>query len=137
MNREKARACQQLQDNADVCRFEHVLHACTPQVSLSTAVMPMVKMVPRGFTAAADAYLTPGILRSVKCLSPNSKSVGQTRSAALHHDSLGHSDPAASLVVSCLDGSVLGLWQKVGTLPLSKSSDQQETSNTVCPRPQH
>eukprot|EP00882_Tetradesmus_deserticola_P022577 GHRQ01024502.1.p1 GENE.GHRQ01024502.1~~GHRQ01024502.1.p1 ORF type:complete len:210 (+),score=66.08 GHRQ01024502.1:1021-1650(+) len=33
------------------------------QVSLSHAVMPMVKMVPRGFTAAADAYLTPHILR--------------------------------------------------------------------------
>ena len=33
------------------------------QVSLSSAVMPMVKMVPRGFTAAADAYLTPHILR--------------------------------------------------------------------------
>eukprot|EP00878_Enallax_costatus_P038299 GHUV01043494.1.p1 GENE.GHUV01043494.1~~GHUV01043494.1.p1 ORF type:complete len:278 (+),score=63.93 GHUV01043494.1:146-979(+) len=32
------------------------------QVSLSHAVMPMVKMVPRGFTAAADAYLTPHIL---------------------------------------------------------------------------
>ena len=37
--------------------------SCTPQVSLSSAVMPMVKMVPRGFTAAADAYLTPHILR--------------------------------------------------------------------------
>lgn len=35
------------------------------QVSLSSAVMPMVKMVPRGFTAAADAYLTPGILRYI------------------------------------------------------------------------
>ena len=34
------------------------------QVSLSSVVMPMVKMVPRGFTAAADAYLTPHILRS-------------------------------------------------------------------------
>ncbi len=33
------------------------------QVSLSSVVMPMVKMVPRGFTAAADAYLTPHILR--------------------------------------------------------------------------
>jgi hypothetical protein len=33
------------------------------QVSLSHEVMPMVKMVPRGFTAAADAYLTPHILR--------------------------------------------------------------------------
>lgn len=33
--------------------------------------MPMVKMVPRGFTAAADAYLTPHILRcdtGVLCL---------------------------------------------------------------------
>lgn len=35
------------------------------QVSLSSAVMPMVKMVPRGFTAAADAYLTPHILRYI------------------------------------------------------------------------
>jgi hypothetical protein len=33
------------------------------QVSLSAEVMPMVKMVPRGFTTAADAYLTPHILR--------------------------------------------------------------------------
>lgn len=39
---------------------------CVLQVSLSHAVMPMVKMVPRGFTAAADAYLTPHILRSDK-----------------------------------------------------------------------
>ena len=28
--------------------------------------MPMVRMVPRGFTAAADAYLTPHILRYVR-----------------------------------------------------------------------
>lgn len=33
------------------------------QVSLSHEVMQMVKMVPRGFTAAADAYLTPCIQR--------------------------------------------------------------------------
>ena len=32
------------------------------QVSLSHKVMPMVKMVPRGYTACADAYLTPVIL---------------------------------------------------------------------------
>ena len=31
------------------------------QVSLSSRVMPMVKIVPRGYTAAADAYLTPHI----------------------------------------------------------------------------
>ena len=33
------------------------------QISLSSEVMPMVKMVPRGYTAAADAYLTPHIMR--------------------------------------------------------------------------
>lgn len=33
------------------------------QVSLSSEVMQMVKMVPRGFTASADAYLTPHIMR--------------------------------------------------------------------------
>lgn len=33
------------------------------QVSLSSSIMAMVKMVPRGYTAAADAYLTPHILR--------------------------------------------------------------------------
>lgn len=30
-------------------------------VSLSSAVMPMVRIVPRGFTASVDAYLTPAI----------------------------------------------------------------------------
>ncbi|XP_033626321.1 5-oxoprolinase-like isoform X1 [Asterias rubens] len=30
-------------------------------VSLSSSVMPMVRMVPRGYTASADAYLTPCI----------------------------------------------------------------------------
>lgn len=33
------------------------------QVSLSSEVMPMVKIVSRGFTATADAYLTPHIVR--------------------------------------------------------------------------
>ncbi|XP_053104101.1 5-oxoprolinase isoform X2 [Hemicordylus capensis] len=33
------------------------------QVSLSSEVMPMVRAVPRGFTACADAYLTPCIRR--------------------------------------------------------------------------
>ncbi|KAK9839403.1 hypothetical protein WJX81_000039 [Elliptochloris bilobata] len=35
------------------------------QVSLSHEVMQMVKMVPRGFTATADAYLTPHIMRYI------------------------------------------------------------------------
>ncbi|KAJ7338275.1 hypothetical protein JRQ81_011031 [Phrynocephalus forsythii] len=33
------------------------------QVSLSSEVMPMVRVVPRGYTACADAYLTPCIRR--------------------------------------------------------------------------
>jgi 5-oxoprolinase (ATP-hydrolysing) len=41
----------------------HASPAAVLQVSLSHKVMRMVKMVPRGFTAAADAYLTPHILR--------------------------------------------------------------------------
>lgn len=36
------------------------------QVSLSSEVMPMIKIVPRGFTACADAYLTPCIKRYVE-----------------------------------------------------------------------
>jgi len=36
------------------------------QISLSSKVMPMVKMVPRGFTAAADAYLTPHIMKYIQ-----------------------------------------------------------------------
>ncbi|CAL8463366.1 g2900 [Coccomyxa elongata] len=36
------------------------------QVSLSSEVMQMVKMVPRGFTATADAYLTPHIMRYIE-----------------------------------------------------------------------
>jgi 5-oxoprolinase (ATP-hydrolysing) len=39
------------------------------QVSLSSRVMQMVRMVPRGFTATADAYLTPHIMRYVSVLS--------------------------------------------------------------------
>jgi len=34
-------------------------------VTLSSEVMPMVKMVPRGYTACADAYLTPAIRRYI------------------------------------------------------------------------
>lgn len=37
--------------------FEHV--------SLSHDVMPMVKIVPRGYTACADAYLTPHIKKYI------------------------------------------------------------------------
>lgn len=36
------------------------------QISLSHEVMPMVKLVPRGFTATADAYLTPHIMKYIQ-----------------------------------------------------------------------
>lgn len=38
------------------------------QVSLSHQVMPMVRIVPRGFTACADAYLTPHIKKYIQVL---------------------------------------------------------------------
>lgn len=38
------------------------------QVSLSHEVMPMIKMIPRGFTACADAYLTPHIKKYLKVI---------------------------------------------------------------------
>jgi len=37
-----------------------------PQISLSHRVAPTVRMVPRGHTAAADAYLTPRVARYVR-----------------------------------------------------------------------
>lgn len=36
------------------------------QVSLSHAITSMVRIVPRGFTASADAYLTPHIREYVR-----------------------------------------------------------------------
>jgi 5-oxoprolinase (ATP-hydrolysing) len=36
------------------------------QISLSSELMQMVKMVPRGYTACADAYLTPCISRYIQ-----------------------------------------------------------------------
>ncbi|PVD21468.1 hypothetical protein C0Q70_19641 [Pomacea canaliculata] len=43
------------------------------QVSLSSHVMPMVRMVPRGYTACADAYLTPCIKKYVSSFSSGFK----------------------------------------------------------------
>ncbi|XP_068721717.1 5-oxoprolinase-like isoform X2 [Montipora capricornis] len=36
------------------------------QVSLSSTIMPMVRIVPRGYTASADAYLTPCIKKYIQ-----------------------------------------------------------------------
>lgn len=46
-------------------------------VSLSSEVMPMVKAVPRGFTTAADAYLTPVISRYVESFRSGFDQVGR------------------------------------------------------------
>jgi 5-oxoprolinase (ATP-hydrolysing) len=39
------------------------------QISLSSKVMPMIKMVPRGYTTCVDAYLTP-VIRVSLYMSP-------------------------------------------------------------------
>ncbi|XP_012343287.1 5-oxoprolinase isoform X1 [Apis florea] len=44
-----------------------------PQVSLSHEIMPMARIVPRGFTACADAYLTPHIKRYLRGFSSGFK----------------------------------------------------------------
>jgi 5-oxoprolinase (ATP-hydrolysing) len=49
---------QQIGDLAQSIGFSHV--------SLSSQVMPMVKIVPRGTSATADAYLTPCIKQYIK-----------------------------------------------------------------------
>ncbi|KAF7992741.1 hypothetical protein HCN44_005085 [Aphidius gifuensis] len=43
------------------------------QVSLSHEIMPMVRIVPRGFTASADAYLTPHIKNYLQSFSSGFK----------------------------------------------------------------
>lgn len=59
-----------------VCFYSYIEHELTvgkiakevgfEHVSLSHDVMPMVKIVPRGFTACADAYLTPHIKKYIE-----------------------------------------------------------------------
>jgi 5-oxoprolinase (ATP-hydrolysing) len=48
---------KQVADIAKAMGFHHV--------SLSSEIMPMVKIVPRGYTACADAYLTPCIRKYI------------------------------------------------------------------------
>ncbi|CAH1778849.1 unnamed protein product [Owenia fusiformis] len=56
------------------------------QVSLSSEVMPMVRIVPRGFTACADAYLTPCIKRYVKGFSSGFKDIEKMRVMFMQSD---------------------------------------------------
>ena len=40
-------------------------------ISLSSKIMPMMRIVPRGYTAASDAYLTPHIRRYLEVVQPD------------------------------------------------------------------
>ena len=72
------------------------------QVSLSSEVMQMVKMVPRGFTATADAYLTPHIMRSASRLySPNACLFMMWSSTHVPVNSLQVSHPFSGQVWLC------------------------------------
>lgn len=42
-----------------------IMNSGFTQISLSHEIMPMVKLVARGFTACVDAYLTPHIKRYI------------------------------------------------------------------------
>eukprot|EP00731_Ephydatia_muelleri_P006021 Em0003g269a len=55
-------------------------------VSLSSNVMPMVKAVPRGFTASADAYLTPCIQRYIKGFASGFKDADKLRVLFMQSD---------------------------------------------------
>ena len=54
-------------------------------ISLSSSLMPMVKMVPRGTSATADAYLTPQIKKYISGFSKGFK--GELGSEAARHNS--------------------------------------------------
>lgn len=45
---------------------ELAAHVGFPQISLSSEVSPLMKLVPRGDTAVVDAYLSPGLRRYVR-----------------------------------------------------------------------
>ncbi|KAI0219976.1 5-oxoprolinase [Lamellibrachia satsuma] len=55
-------------------------------VSLSSKAMPMVKVVPRGFTACADAYLTPCIKKYVKNFTAGFKHLEKTNLLFMQSD---------------------------------------------------
>lgn len=98
--------------------FEHV--------SLSHQVIPMTRIVPRGFTSCADAYLTPHVKRYVKSFSSGFKNnLEGTRVLFMQSD--GGLTPmknfnGARAILSGPAGGVVGYavttWQKETDLPV-------------------
>lgn len=95
-------------------------------VSLSHEVMPMVRLVPRGFTACADAYLTPHVKRYVNSFSSGFKdNLAGTKVLFMQSD--GGLTPmdnfnGAKAILSGPAGGVVGYamttWQKETDLPV-------------------
>ncbi|KAK9890948.1 hypothetical protein WA026_013289 [Henosepilachna vigintioctopunctata] len=95
-------------------------------ISLSHSVMPMVRLVPRGFTACADAYLTPHVKRYVEGFCKGFKNNLQgTRVLFMQSD--GGLTPmqnfnGARAILSGPAGGVVGYakttWQKETDLPV-------------------
>lgn len=95
-------------------------------VSLSHDVMPMVRMVPRGFTASADAYLTPIVKRYVQGFAKGfNNNLQDTRVLFMQSD--GGLTPmnnfnGARAILSGPAGGVVGYamttWQKETDLPV-------------------
>lgn len=95
-------------------------------VSLSHEVMPMVRLVPRGFTACADAYLTPHVKRYVSGFASGFKD-NLAGSKVLFMQSDGGLTPmdnfnGAKAILSGPAGGVVGYamttWQKETELPV-------------------
>ncbi|KAK5647177.1 hypothetical protein RI129_002069 [Pyrocoelia pectoralis] len=95
-------------------------------VSMSHDVMPMVRIVPRGFTASADAYLTPIVKRYVQGFTKGFKNnLRDTRVLFMQSDGgltpMSHFNGARA-ILSGPAGGVVGYamttWQKETDLPV-------------------
>uniref|UniRef100_T1J869 5-oxoprolinase n=1 Tax=Strigamia maritima TaxID=126957 RepID=T1J869_STRMM len=95
-------------------------------ISLSHQVMPMVRIVPRGFTACADAYLTPHIKRYVDGFASGFdmrlKGVNvlfmQSDGGLTHMDSFSGSRAILSGPAGGVVGYALTTYEKETTLPV-------------------
>ncbi|XP_025832170.1 5-oxoprolinase isoform X2 [Agrilus planipennis] len=95
-------------------------------VSLSHEVMPMVRIVPRGFTASADAYLTPHVKRYLKGFVSGFKNNLEETSVLFMQSDGGLTDMekfnGAKAILSGPAGGVVGYaattWQKEFDLPV-------------------
>jgi 5-oxoprolinase (ATP-hydrolysing) len=95
-------------------------------VSLSHQIIPMVRIVPRGFTSSADAYLTPHVKRYVESFSRGFKNnLEGTRVLFMQSDgglTPMHNFNGARAILSGPAGGVVGYavttWQKETNLPV-------------------